>query len=73
MSYLVPCAQALRNLRNVEIINFGDCLVRSEGAIAIGAALRDGLPIVKVRNLSWSCNISQCVFSPLSPWYCRRS
>lgn len=39
--------QALRHLCSVQVINFGDCLVRSEGAIAITAALR-GLPVLKV-------------------------
>lgn len=40
--------QALRHLRNVQVINFGDCLVRSEGAIALAAVLREGLPILQV-------------------------
>lgn len=40
--------QALKHLRNVQVINFGDCLVRSEGAMAIADALVDGLPILKV-------------------------
>lgn len=30
------------------MINFGDCLVRSEGAVALAAVLREGLPILKV-------------------------
>uniref|UniRef100_A0A8C2F4Q7 Ran GTPase activating protein 1b n=1 Tax=Cyprinus carpio TaxID=7962 RepID=A0A8C2F4Q7_CYPCA len=34
----------------LKVINFGDCLVRSEGAIAIAAALREGLPFLRVRN-----------------------
>lgn len=42
--------QALRHLRNVQVINFGDCLVRSEGAIALAAVLREGLPILKVSS-----------------------
>uniref|UniRef100_A0AAY5L9H0 Ran-GTPase activating protein 1 C-terminal domain-containing protein n=1 Tax=Esox lucius TaxID=8010 RepID=A0AAY5L9H0_ESOLU len=46
-------AQALRHLRSVQVINFGDCLVRSEGAIAISAVLREGLPILKELNLSF--------------------
>lgn len=41
--------------------------MRSEGAIAIAAALREGLPILKVRqkcvNINIMCNISQCVFN----------
>lgn len=32
------------------MVNFGDCLVRSEGAIALAAVLREGLPIVKVSS-----------------------
>ena len=40
--------QALRHLRNVQVINFGDCLVRSEGAMAIADTLVEGLPILKV-------------------------
>lgn len=50
--------QALRHLRNVQVINFGDCLVRSEGAIALAAVLREGLPILKVSspaNSSFLC------------------
>lgn len=35
------------------MINFGDCLVRSEGAIALAAVLREGLPILKELNLSF--------------------
>lgn len=42
--------QALRHLRNVQVINFGDCLVRCEGAIALAAVLREGLPILKVSH-----------------------
>lgn len=34
------------------MINFGDCLVRSEGAIALAAVLREGLPVLKVSSLS---------------------
>lgn len=50
--------QALRHLRNVRVINFGDCLVRSEGAVALTAVLREGLPILKVSspaNFSFLC------------------
>uniref|UniRef100_A0AAZ3P501 Ran-GTPase activating protein 1 C-terminal domain-containing protein n=1 Tax=Oncorhynchus tshawytscha TaxID=74940 RepID=A0AAZ3P501_ONCTS len=46
-------AQALRHLRTVQVINFGDCLVRSEGAIALSAVLREGLPTLKELNLSF--------------------
>lgn len=41
-------SQSLRHLRNVQVVNFGDCLVRSEGAIALAAVLREGLPVLKV-------------------------
>lgn len=44
--------QALRHLRNVQVVNFGDCLVRSEGAIALAGVLREGLPIIQVRSPS---------------------
>uniref|UniRef100_A0A4W5L7G7 Ran GTPase activating protein 1b n=1 Tax=Hucho hucho TaxID=62062 RepID=A0A4W5L7G7_9TELE len=47
------CPQALRHLRTVQVINFGDCLVRSEGAIALSAVLREGLPTLKELNLSF--------------------
>lgn len=47
---LLLTPQALGHLRNVQVINFGDCLVRCEGAIALAAVLRDGLPILKVRS-----------------------
>lgn len=46
-------AQALKHLRSVQVINFGDCLVRSEGALAIAETLKDGLPILKELNLSF--------------------
>ncbi|KAF3853276.1 hypothetical protein F7725_013964 [Dissostichus mawsoni] len=48
-----PDLRALRHLRNVQVINFGDCLVRSEGAIALAAVLREGLPVLKEINLSF--------------------
>ncbi len=32
----------------MQVINFGDCLVRSEGASAIAETLSEGLPILKV-------------------------
>lgn len=40
--------QTLKTLRQVEVINFGDCLVRSKGAIAIADAIHGGLPKLKV-------------------------
>lgn len=41
-------SQTLKTLRQVEVINFGDCLVRSKGAVAIAEAVRGGLPKLKV-------------------------
>lgn len=32
------------------MVNFGDCLVRSEGAIALAAVLKEGLPIITVSS-----------------------
>lgn len=40
--------QTLKALRQVEVINFGDCLVRSKGAVAIADAVHGGLPKLKV-------------------------
>uniref|UniRef100_A0A3B3S795 Ran GTPase activating protein 1 n=1 Tax=Paramormyrops kingsleyae TaxID=1676925 RepID=A0A3B3S795_9TELE len=40
-------------MAQVLLINFGDCLVRSEGAAAIADALMTGLPILKELNLSF--------------------
>uniref|UniRef100_A0A671M936 Ran GTPase activating protein 1b n=1 Tax=Sinocyclocheilus anshuiensis TaxID=1608454 RepID=A0A671M936_9TELE len=37
----------------LKVINFGDCLVRSEGAIALAGALREGLPFLRELNLSF--------------------
>ena len=34
--------QVLPKLQNLEVINFGDCLVRSEGAKVIARSLTDG-------------------------------
>lgn len=45
---LTSSLQTLKTLRQVEAINFGDCLVRSKGAIAIADAVRGGLPKLKV-------------------------
>lgn len=44
--------QTLKTLRQVEAINFGDCLVRSKGAVAIAEAVRGGLPKLKVPALT---------------------
>lgn len=45
---LASSFQTLKTLRQVEVINFGDCLVRSKGAVAIADAVRGGLPKLKV-------------------------
>lgn len=45
---LTSSLQTLKSLRQVEVINFGDCLVRSKGAVAIADAVRGGLPKLKV-------------------------
>lgn len=46
-------AQALKHLHSIQVINFGDCLVRPAGAIAIAESLTEGLPILKELNLSF--------------------
>lgn len=51
-------AEALKTLRQVEHINFGDCLVRSKGALAIASALKGGLHKLKELNLSF-CEIKR--------------
>lgn len=43
--------QALKHLRSVQVINFGDCLLRSAGASAIADSVSGGLPILKVTIL----------------------
>ena len=55
------CPQALRHLRTVQVINFGDCLVRSEGAIALSAVLREGLPTLKVSRGVCVCGLPSLV------------
>lgn len=47
--------QTLKTLRQVEVINFGDCLVRSKGAVAIADAVKEGLHKLKV--LLSSCSL----------------
>uniref|UniRef100_A0AAX7VUH2 Ran-GTPase activating protein 1 C-terminal domain-containing protein n=1 Tax=Astatotilapia calliptera TaxID=8154 RepID=A0AAX7VUH2_ASTCA len=42
----------LQELR-IQVINFGDCLVRPEGAKAIAVSVSEGLPILKELNLSY--------------------
>uniref|UniRef100_A0A3Q4M936 Ran GTPase activating protein 1 n=1 Tax=Neolamprologus brichardi TaxID=32507 RepID=A0A3Q4M936_NEOBR len=46
-------SQALKHLRSIQVINFGDCLVRPEGAKAIAVSVSEGLPILKELNLSY--------------------
>uniref|UniRef100_A0A2K6TJ39 Ran-GTPase activating protein 1 C-terminal domain-containing protein n=1 Tax=Saimiri boliviensis boliviensis TaxID=39432 RepID=A0A2K6TJ39_SAIBB len=50
----VAMAETLKTLQQVEVINFGDCLVCSKGAVAIADAIHGGLPKVKELNLSFS-------------------
>jgi Ran GTPase-activating protein 1 len=40
--------QVLPKLQNLEVINFGDCLVRTEGAVALSDALKEGHQKLKV-------------------------
>lgn len=40
------------------MINFGDCLVRTEGAIGLAAVLKEGLPILKVSSHLWPRSLS---------------
>ena len=35
-------AEVLPDLQDLRVINFGDCLVRSDGARAIAEAIKDG-------------------------------
>lgn len=46
--YSMCLLQALKHLRSIQVINFGDCLVRPAGAIAIAESVSEGLPILKV-------------------------
>ena len=43
-------ANILPDLQKLQVINFGECLVRSEGAIALATALMDGHPLLEVRS-----------------------
>ena len=43
----------LPSLKNLEVINFGDCLVKTEGAKALAGCLRSGLNNLKELNLSF--------------------
>ena len=42
MSHSVLYLQALPKLQKLKVINFGDCLVRNNGAKALATAIRDG-------------------------------
>lgn len=43
----------LPNLKNLEVINFGDCLVKTEGAKALAGCLRSAVNNLKELNLSF--------------------
>ena len=46
------CAsQALKHLKKIQVINFGDCLLRPAGAIAIAESVSEGLPILRVSEM----------------------
>ena len=48
----VAMAETLKNLGQVEVINFGYYLVRSKGTVAFADAVHGGLPKPKELNLS---------------------
>lgn len=62
--------QTLKALRQVEVINFGDCLVRSKGAVAIADAVHGGLPKLKVLA-GWLPPPSGVQAPPRSGWQLR--
>lgn len=41
-------ADVIPSLQELEVINFGECLVRSKGAVAIAEAIKDGHPLLRV-------------------------
>lgn len=41
-------AEVLPSLQQLRVINFGDCLVRSDGARAIADAIKDGHKLLEV-------------------------
>lgn len=43
----------LPSLKNLEVINFGDCLVKTEGAKALAKSLRSSVNNLKELNLSF--------------------
>lgn len=44
----VAMAEVLPNLQQLRVINFGDCLVRPGGAVAISDAIKDGHHLLEV-------------------------
>uniref|UniRef100_A0A2K5CDZ8 Ran GTPase-activating protein 1 n=1 Tax=Aotus nancymaae TaxID=37293 RepID=A0A2K5CDZ8_AOTNA len=54
----VAVAETLKTLQQVEVINFGDCLVHPKVAVAIADAIHGGLPKLKELNLSF-CEIKR--------------
>lgn len=51
-------AEVLPNLQELRVINFGDCLVRSDGARAIAEAIKEGHKLLEEVNLSY-CEVDQ--------------
>ncbi len=47
----IPYSKALTGLAHLEYVNFGDCLVRSKGAVLIARSLA-GLKNIKVKQIS---------------------
>ena len=45
--------QVLPSLKSLEVINFGDCLVKTEGAKALAKSLRGAVNNLKELNLSF--------------------
>ena len=55
--------QALPNLQNLEVLNFGDCLVRTKGAEAIADAIKDSHTNLKVRVAYFVSSCRRCLFN----------
>lgn len=55
-------SQALKHLNSLQVINFGDCLVRPSGAVAIAESISEGLPILKVTLKENSINKMAILF-----------
>ncbi len=51
--------QALPNLQKLEVLNFGDCLLRTKGAEAIADAIKDSHTSLKVRQTLTASNARQ--------------